>query len=381
VEREISVSVQLLAENGRRYAQSDSFHPAGLPVPRWQAGEFAVDAHSLDLLPAAPPGRYQLLLYAYETASGRRLDRLNEAGLPLGNDYPLGALTIAPPAAFADPASLPIAQRETENGRSPFLTDTLQLLGFDQPVAAPEVGQILPLSLYWHTPASPAQPAAAELRLECADVGVVTRQPVAAPGPDWLPGQTQRADYDLWIAPLGENGRSLPTTTCALTLALNDQSITLQTLPVTAPERVFDWPPAAAPLGERLGDLVTLAAFALEETAVSPGQPLALTLYWQPEQTTPASYTAFVQLLGPDGRPIAQEDRLPGNGRRPTTGWLPGEIIADAYTLLIPADAPPGDYRLITGLYDSRTGERLPLTGRNDDAITLPVTIEVKTAE
>lgn len=382
VGREISVSVQLLAANGRRYAQSDSFHPAGLPVTRWQAGEFAIDRHSLALLPAAPPGNYQLLLYAYETATGRRLDRLNEAGLPLGNDYPLGAVAIALPATFPDPASLPIAQRQTENGRSPFLGGNVQLLGFDQPIVAAEVGQILPLTLYWHTPASPAQPAAAELRLTCAEAGIVAHQPVIAPDPDWRPGQVQRADVDVWIAPLGEDGRSLSqATTCALNLVINDQPITLQTLPVTAPERQFDWPPAATPLGARLGELVTLAAFTLDEIAPAPGQAITLTLYWQPERTTSTGYAAFVQLLGPDGRPIAQEDRLPGNGRRPTTGWLPGEIIADTYTLLLPPDAPPGGYRLITGLYDSRTGERLPLAGRNGDAITLPVTIEVKTAE
>jgi hypothetical protein len=394
VDREISVSVQLLSTNHappatshqppttslpplapRRYAQSDSFHPAGLPVPRWQPDQFAIDQHHLELLPAAPPGDYQLVLYVYDTATGQRLNWLNEAGLPLGNEYPLGLVAITAPTTFADPADVSISHRTDS-----VLADNVQLLGFDQPLAAPEVGQTLPLTLFWHTPQSPTDNHAAELWLDCAGAGIVSRQSIAAPGSVWLPGQLQRTDVDLLIAPLTENGRILPpATTCALTLQL-DQSepVVLQTLPVTAPARIFDLPAAATPLGENLADLVTLAGYELPTTAVSPGQPLTLTLYWQPQQPTPTSYTAFVQLIGPDGRPLAQQDQIPANGTRPTPGWLPGEIIADAYALTLPADAPPGNYQLITGLYDGRTGERLPLTTRNGDAIVLPPVIEVK---
>jgi hypothetical protein len=49
-------------------------------------------------------------------------------------------------------------------------------------------------------------------------------------------------------------------------------------------------------------------------------------------------------------------------GAAPTTTWLPGEIIADAYSLPLPADLPAGEYRLIVGFYNPTTGERLPTT-------------------
>jgi hypothetical protein len=386
VAAEYSVSVQLFAANGRRYAQSDSYHPAGLPVTRWQAGEFAVDAHSLALLPAARPGDYRLALYVYDPVTGRRLDLLSEAGLPLGNEYPLGVVSVALPGAFPDPSSLPIAHRDTEGGGpSPFLAENVQLLGFDQPVATSEVGQILPLTLYWHTPQTPARPSAAELALECQDSGVISRLPISAPDSTWHPGQTQRADCDVLIAPLAEDGRPLESGLCTLYLSLSapgeGQTIALQTFPLTAPARTFDLPSGATLLGEKLAGLVTLAAFTLDENTPAPGQPIHLDLYWQPHQTTTTSYTVFVQLLGPDGRPVAQQDQVPGSGHRPTTGWLPGEIVRDEYTLTLPAVAPPGVYQLVTGLYDSRSGERLPLGAGDGDAITLPVTIEVKTAE
>jgi hypothetical protein len=386
VAAEFSVSVQVFAANGRRYAQSDSFHPAGLPVTRWQAGEFGVDTHRLELLPAAPPGDYRLVVYVYATATGQRLNLLNEAGLPLGDAYPLGIVGVGRPEAFPDPAGLSIAYRDTEGGGpSPFLAEDVQLLGFDQPVTAPQVGQTLPLTLYWHTPQTPALDPVAELWVECQNAGIVSRLPISAPDSAWQPGQIERADHDLLIAPRAEDGRPLESGRCTLYLGIaakgEAQTIVLQTFPVTVPERIFDLPPDATLLGEGLADLVALAAFTLDERPPTPGQPIHLTLYWQPRQTTATSYIAFVQLLGPDGRPIAQEDRVPANGRRPTTGWLPGEIVPDEYTLTLPADASPGVYQLIAGLYDGRSGERLPLDTRDGDAIRLPVTIEVKTAE
>ena len=50
-----------------------------------------------------------------------------------------------------------------------------------------------------------------------------------------------------------------------------------------------------------------------------------------------------MQLLDANGVPRAQADAVPVSGRRPTTSWLPGEILTDPYTLQLPADLPAGD--------------------------------------
>jgi hypothetical protein len=50
---------------------------------------------------------------------------------------------------------------------------------------------------------------------------------------------------------------------------------------------------------------------------------------------------------------------VPAGWTRPTTGWLPGEVIVDTHTLAIPPDAPAGTYTLQSGLYDPDTGVRL----------------------
>lgn len=388
VDAEYSVSVQVVAVNGRRYGQGDSFHPAGLPVPRWQAHEYGRDLHTIDILPGTPPGMYQLVAFVYNIATGQRLDVLNEAGVPLSNQYTLGALIIGTPTRYPDPDVLTVSHRTTEAGTAPKLAADVQLLGFDQPLSTPTVGDILPLTLYWYTPQTPTDDYEAALWVSCADQGVVARLPADgrfAPNTSWQAGQVQRADYDLPLRPLAANGRPLMSTSCTLYLRLasatESASLALETFPVTAPAHVFDLPANATPIAQGLADLVTLAAYDLEQTTLFTGDTVTLTLYWQPEQVMRTSYTVFVQMLDANGRILTQQDQFPANGARPTTGWVPGEIVRDMYTLTIPAGSSAGLYQIVVGLYDAHSGSRLPRRDQTGDAITLAPTIEVKTGE
>jgi hypothetical protein len=89
-------------------------------------------------------------------------------------------------------------------------------------------------------------------------------------------------------------------------------------------------------------------------------------LWWRARADLPESYKVFVHLLDANGLPRAQADVIPHNGARPTTSWLPGEIIADEIVLKIPADLPAGQYRLTTGLYGELDGKRLTLPDGKD---------------
>jgi hypothetical protein len=42
--------------------------------------------------------------------------------------------------------------------------------------------------------------------------------------------------------------------------------------------------------------------------------------------------------------------------------WSPGERVMDDYAVRIESTAPPGDYRLIVGLYDPTTEVRATVT-------------------
>jgi 4-amino-4-deoxy-L-arabinose transferase-like glycosyltransferase len=86
------------------------------------------------------------------------------------------------------------------------------------------------------------------------------------------------------------------------------------------------------------------------------GQPLQLTLVWGASAPPPKDYWLFAHLVGPGDRTYAQVD-LP----YPTSRWAPGQFVSTDLPIPLPGDAPTGGYRLLLGLYDQATGQRLPL--------------------
>jgi hypothetical protein len=100
---------------------------------------------------------------------------------------------------------------------------------------------------------------------------------------------------------------------------------------------------------------------------------LLLNVVWQPLQPLPADLKIFVHLVDPNNNVLAQFDGPPQQGSHPTSQWLPGELITDAYPLLFPADAPPGPYRIFLGLYDEATLARLPISTDSEGRIIFNV--------
>ena len=119
--------------------------------------------------------------------------------------------------------------------------------------------------------------------------------------------------------------------------------------------------PDFTPIDAAFVDGPRLLGYALEPAEVEPGGVVYLTLRWQTLAPLAADYTVFTHLLSPAGELIAQSDSQPVGGTRPTTTWAVGEEIVDRYALLVPAGTPAGDYTVQVGLYDWRTGARLPL--------------------
>jgi hypothetical protein len=118
-------------------------------------------------------------------------------------------------------------------------------------------------------------------------------------------------------------------------------------------------------LQARLGDQFALAGFDAPERIV-PGQTMTVTLVWQALGETDQDVKVFVHLLDADGRVVAQSDAVPAGWTRPTSGWQAGEYVTDAHVLEIRRDMPPGEYRLVAGMYDSTTGQRLPAEAGSD---------------
>jgi hypothetical protein len=125
-------------------------------------------------------------------------------------------------------------------------------------------------------------------------------------------------------------------------------------------------PPVYAPsqpLTALLGGVVWLMGL---DIPAAGGGTLPVTLYWRADDFVDQDYTVFIQLLGAGGKPQAQSDAQPENGAYPTSLWQPGETVRDIHALAIPASLPPGEYRLVAGMYLLASGQRLPVAGGGD---------------
>ena len=104
-------------------------------------------------------------------------------------------------------------------------------------------------------------------------------------------------------------------------------------------------------------------------------------MYWSVLSAAPADYTVFVHLIGPanpaTGSTVwAQADSQPAGATYPTSRWRKGELILDPYSLKVPPEAPPGEYQIVTGMYNLATGMRVPLFDEKgnraqEDSLTL----------
>jgi 4-amino-4-deoxy-L-arabinose transferase-like glycosyltransferase len=126
----------------------------------------------------------------------------------------------------------------------------------------------------------------------------------------------------------------------------------------------------ASPSATRFGDHIALESITFStEPSIAAGGVLTATLNWIADGRPSRAYTAFVHLVGDGDRRIAQADGQPLGAQYPTSVWDAGERIADPHILHIPADAPPGVYRLLVGLYLLETGERLPVFDANGQIV------------
>jgi 4-amino-4-deoxy-L-arabinose transferase-like glycosyltransferase len=108
----------------------------------------------------------------------------------------------------------------------------------------------------------------------------------------------------------------------------------------------------------RFGEALELTGVELPAT-VRRGEPLVVRYAWRALRRSAVDYAAFVRLQGP-GR-LLFDDHLLG-GSYGTSWWDDAERAVETRRLVLPADAPPGTYRLKVGVWRPETGSRLRLT-------------------
>lgn len=100
------------------------------------------------------------------------------------------------------------------------------------------------------------------------------------------------------------------------------------------------------------------------DLAANPAE-VKLTLYWRLDQALGEDYAVLVHLRDERGQTVVHFDFEPFDGILPTSAWPVGLEIREARRFSLPAGLPPGEYRLVIGLYRPDTLERLWLV---DDA-------------
>lgn len=365
------VFTRLVDADGRVWASADSPPVMGLwPAARWQSGVLIEDAQALLIPAGTPPGTYRLEAGVYDPATGQPLPA---AGQPLG---PGGGLLLGEvPVQWTPRSRLDTDLPQAANAR---LSPNVTLLGYTPLPAAATTGDVLPLQLGWQQQRSWLQfgaPAEDSVQFDWRTAQARVAQqldPLPLPVDQWGRGAVLRSQHGLVVPPALTGGEYDVWLALVADGAAVGEPFLLGTVSVSAPPHNFTLPAAVTPsagparLTESPAATVTLAGYQFDPAA---GQ---VTLYWQTDGPLSAGYKVFVQLLDSNGQLLAQSDAVPAQGQRPTTGWLPGEIITDAHTLSLPADVPPGSpVRLIAGLYNPVDGSRLPLADGRGDAITV----------
>ena len=97
-------------------------------------------------------------------------------------------------------------------------------------------------------------------------------------------------------------------------------------------------------------------------TPVARSDVVGVDLEWRARSRVARDAKVFVHLYDASGQLVAQHDAIPANETRPPSTWRPGERILDRHGLALPEGAT-GPWRLVVGLYDPQTGERLVAEG------------------
>ncbi|MBN1660900.1 MAG: glycosyltransferase family 39 protein [Anaerolineae bacterium] len=119
-------------------------------------------------------------------------------------------------------------------------------------------------------------------------------------------------------------------------------------------------------VGAEFQDVLALEGFGLSSTRLAPGDDLEVTLYWRALEDAGPAYTTFLHLVAADGSGVAGIDEPILGGVYQPALWSKDATLPDRHVLTIPADLPPGRYRLDAGLYPSGDPGQVVAVGSAD---------------
>ena len=337
---------RLVDANGRVWAQHEQLPRYGTGAPlAWIPNEIVEDAYDVPL-GIIPHGNYFLEAAYPSDGKFARVSAIT---------FERDIVNVPSAPTIAHPVDALIGER-------------IRLLGYNAPTRA-RAGDTLPLTLFWRAERGVFEDYTTFVHV-LDNAGKLVAQSDGLtdggfyPTLLWTPGKIvndQRAialprtlEPGLYRITTGlyrfENAQRLPV--IVDDEASPDDLVELGTFQV--PVNATTQPRAT--LNAKLGEVIRLDGFDAD-ARVRAGQVFALTLHWQAMITPQKNYQVFVHVLDANGNLVAQQDNAPRQNHYPTRIWDAGERVPDTYTFTL---NQPGTYRIITGMYDAQTGERLP---------------------
>jgi hypothetical protein len=377
---DFSIKTDVVSERGIDFGQYDTAHPNGIfPTSRFTPTDYIQDERHIAIAADAPPGAYQVKTSVYYNGDpGRRLTVLDSQGAPIGTTYEATADTIFTVTVERPAQSEPLDQvRATTIVSRPVSAD-VTLIGHSLPAQIElHVGDNFSLDTFWHAAQKPHN----DIQV-CFDLASAAQRVVltcAAPVPSlptsqWRAGDVWHSAQAMRVPPALESG------VYSLTLRTdNDKDlgagIFISSLKISAPARSYILPTGALSQTNHFANGVSLAAYMPQQGALSAGQVLTVSLYWQTDQEISTRLKVFVHVLDVSDNRVAGNDQTPGDVR-PTTDWVPGEYIPDVHAIALPGDLAPGEYKLLVGLYDEGNLKRVALdTGQDALTLEMPITV------
>ncbi|MCC6905508.1 MAG: phospholipid carrier-dependent glycosyltransferase [Anaerolineae bacterium] len=368
VQNEYAAILTLQTPGGLILAQTETPYDTTFTTSSWAPGVWVLEHLLLSVPPGTAPGEYRLAVSLFSAQTGQTASAVIADGQPAGQSVMLTTLILPRPArpARQDEIGLPVPQNVVGDG-------TIGLAGLLVSPVSGEAGQPVVLDWAWEAQRQP------DLAYSVRALWLSSAGEIAAQSGPYPLNRMLAADFwrrgDLWrdrqlmlipgVLDAGEYQLALELVDEKET-AMGERGVVAR-MTVGAPERSYAMPPFAHKASLEWTNGITLPGY-------DSGDGV-LTLYWQPEEAIDESLTLFVHLVDVNGEIVAQVDRVPLAGARPTAGWAPGEVISDPVQIPLPEGVPAGAYRVRVGWYRPTTGERIPLAGGEDAAyldVTLP---------
>jgi uncharacterized membrane protein len=252
----------------------------------------------------------------------------------------------------------------------------ITLLGYEKDLASVTAGEPFDLTVYWQ----PEEQLSVDYHLFYGlfdGQGRLWAQGDETPiGPlyrpsQWVAGEVVRHPIRLTVpvgTPPGEYafqvGMYNPLTNQWLevedqSLAVQGVQVRLGSVQVIKPSSWLKLPAMQHRVGVNFSDQVELLGYNLPVLTVVSGEAIRFDLFWRSRRDSLEDYVVFTQVVDEEGRTLAAQESAPVDGRYPTRLWARGEIVRDQRELVVAANVPGGEYRLVVGLYHTTSRERL----------------------